>query len=162
MNEVGVPTRDEVLTAMETRATARIPEGQPIIPDGVLARKEDTATFQSAVHELGYTVKFGKDKAVTISDPRDRRVQLTQRCRIGELTDEFLHVWNNWNEQRGVYLEGGEAEEHKFLSRQKHFSGSSNDRRFHQLELKNFVHHLRSSGAHIPIFVWKTFTDLAL
>lgn len=157
-----MPTRGEVLTAMETRATVQIPEGQPIIPDGVFARKEDTADFQSAVHDLGYTVKFGKDKAVTISDQQDPRVQLTPRCRIGELTDEFLHVWNNWNEQRGRHLEGAEAEEHRFLSRQKHFSGSSNDRRFHQLELKNYVCYLRSSGTHIPIFIWKTFAELAL
>jgi hypothetical protein len=156
-----VLSREDVVTAMETRATEVVPAGQPIIPDSVIALKEDIQAFREYVSELGYSIKFGAKWAVTRFNKSDPKIQLTARCRIGELTDEFLHAWNNWNERRGCYLEAAESEEHKFLSRQKHFSGSSNDRRFHQLELKNYVRYLRESGEHIPIFVWKTFVEVA-
>ena len=153
--------RDDVLNAMQHRANEIIPEGVPIIPDGPLALSEDMACFQVAVQEMGYSVEFGQKRARTVPDPRDRRVELTARCRVGELTDEFLHVWNNCHERRGHFLPDGNAEEHRFLSRQKHFSGSSNDRRFHQLELENYTRSLRATGAHIPLFIWKSFIDLA-
>jgi hypothetical protein len=156
-----LPNRDDVLNAMQARATQIVPEGIPIIPDGVLALTEDIACFQSAVHEMGYSVEFGQIRARTVPDPQDRRVELTARCRIGELTDEFLHVWNNFNERRGNFLPVEDANEHRALSRQLRLSGSSNDRRFHQFELENNTRHLRGSNGHIPLFVWKTFIDLA-
>jgi hypothetical protein len=152
--------REDVLRAMERRATEAVPEGQPIIPDGAVALKEDMESLQQYITRLGYSVKFGTKRAVTTSNRYESKVQLTARCHTGELTDELLHVWNNGNERRGRYLEEARSEEHRFLSKQKHLSGSSNDRRFHQLELENYVRYLRASGEHIPIFVWKTFVDL--
>jgi hypothetical protein len=159
--EVTVPGRADVLNAMQMRADQVVPEGTPIIPDGPVALTEDIACFQVAVNEMGYEVKFGQLSAKTIPNPENRQVQLTSRCRVGELTDEFLHVWNNGSDRRGNFLPQARAQEHRFLSRQKHFSGSSNDRRFHQLELANYTHFLNKFSEHIPIFVWKSFIDLA-
>jgi hypothetical protein len=156
-----VLSREEVLSVMATRATEVVPEGQPIIPNALIARTEDLQSFRGYVTEFGYSLKFGTDRAFTRVSGSDRVIQITARCSVGELTDEFLHAWNNWKEQRGRHLEEAESEEHRFLSRQKRFSGSSNDRRFHQLELKNYVNHLRARNEHIPIFVWKTFVNLA-
>lgn len=146
---------------MQTRATQIVPEGIPIIPDGVVALTEDIGCFQRAVQDMGYSVEFGQARARTVPDPKDRRVELTARCRIGELTDEFLHVWNNFNERRGNFLPVEDAREHRAVSRQMRFSGSSNDRRFHQFELENYTRHLRASNAHIPLFIRRTFIDLS-
>lgn len=148
--------RDEMLLAMNDRSIEHVPKGTPIIPEGPLATTEDMQEFKRLVQLIGYQVKFGQPRAVT--KPRLRVVTLTPSCSVGTLSDEYFHVWNNVGSVRGMYLErGAEAEEHRALGQTLRISGSSNDRRFHQLELRNYVRCLRNSPEPIPIFVWRTF-----
>ena len=120
------------------------------------------APFSTALltHRFCYRaeIKFGQSRAVTKLG--DKSVHLTARCSVGVLTDEFLHAWNNFGERRGLYLDEAGKEEHQKLGRDFRLSGSSNDRRFHQLELENYVRCLRNSREAIPVFVWRTFTAL--
>ncbi len=144
---------------MHNRADGAVREGEPIIPDGPTATTEDMQVFKRLVISMGYDVKFGQTRAVTI--PRKQTVQLIGNCTVGVLSDEFLHVWNNYAAQRGKYHEEpGVAEEHSHLGSSRRFSGSSNDRRFHQLELGNYARFLAQSGTAIPIFIWRTFGAL--
>jgi hypothetical protein len=154
-----MPTpRDEMLDRMQERALQIVPEGQPIIPDGPTATSEDMQDFKRMSIALGFEVKFGQVAAVT--RPGSRTVSVTSKCTVGILTDEYLHVWNNFGDRRGTYLSEAMAEEHKGLGSTLRLSGSSNDRRFHQLELLNYVLCLRRSGEAIPTFVWRTFNVL--
>lgn len=151
--------REETLLCMKTRAEAQVPEGQPIIPEGPTAITADMQEFKRLVTALGYEVKFGQGAAVT--KPGLRLVALTASCSVGVLSDEYLHVWNNFAGTRGRYLEQESGtKEHKELGSTLRLSGSSNDRRFHQLELKNYVRFLERSGGPIPIFMWRTFSGL--
>lgn len=151
--------RDEMIRCMQSRAAGAVREGEPIIPDGPTATTEDMQEFKRLVVAMGYEVKFGQARAVT--NPRKQSVQITAKCTVGVLSDEFLHVWNNHASQRGKYHEGStEAEEHTHLGSTLRLSGSSNDRRFHQLELKNYGHFLAQSSTAIPVFLWRTFSAL--
>ena len=156
--EVPVPTRDDMLGTMERRSLEQVREGQPIIPDGPIALTQDMQEFKILVIGMGYEVKFGQNRAVTL--PGDRSVHLTPRCSVGVLTDEFLHAWNNYAGRRGIYLDAAKEKEHEGLARVTRLSGSSNDRKFHQLELENYVRCLQKSGDAIPGFIWRTFSVL--
>jgi hypothetical protein len=151
--------RDEMIQCMQRRAAGAVRQGEPIIPDGPTATTEDVQEFKRLVTSLGYEVKFGQANAVT--KPREELVQVTARCTVGVLSDEFLHVWNNYSQQRGKYHEDAPiAEEHRHLGSTLRLSGSSNDRRFHQLELGNYARFLAQSGTAIPLFLWRTFSAL--
>ena len=151
--------RDEMIRCMKNRAAGTVPQGEPIIPDGPTATTEDIQEFKRLVTSMGYEIKFGQVNAVT--KPREKLVQITSKCTVGVLSDEFLHVWNNYVQQRGKYHEATPvADEHRQLGSTLRLSGSSNDRRFHQLELGNYVSFLARSGATIPIFLWRTFSAL--
>jgi hypothetical protein len=153
-----VSPRDKMLRCMLERCTAVIPEGVPIIPDGPKATTQDIQEFKRLAKESGYAVKFGRPSAVT--KPGKQEVEITAECTTGVLADEYLHVWNNLSQIRGHYLRDPEAQEHVSLARTLRLSGSSNDRRFHQLELQNYVSFLAASQTPIPIFVWRSFTVL--
>jgi hypothetical protein len=114
--------------------------------------------FKRLAEGLGYKIKFGQASAVT--RPASRVVAVTGNCTVGVLTDEYLHVWNNFAETRGQYLDENAGREHRAFARMVRLSGSSNDRRFHQLELENYVYFLENSGGAIPNFIWRTFTVL--
>jgi hypothetical protein len=150
--------RDEMLDRMQSRAEQSVPDGQPIIPDGPTATTEDMQEFKRLVVSLGYEVKFGQRTAVT--KPAARTVSVTGKCTVGILTDEYLHVWNNFAERRGLYLADSMSDEHRGLGATLRLSGSSNDRRFHKLELLNYLQFLRRSGQAIPTFMWRTFNVL--
>src|SRR5689334_24487266 len=121
--------RDEMLDRMQLRAEQPVPDGQPIMPDGPIATTADMQDFKQRVLALGYEVEFGQRAAVTT--PRTRSVSLTPRCTVGILTDEYLHVWNNFSGTRGSCLADALSDEHKGLGATLRLSGSSNDRRFH-------------------------------
>lgn len=151
--------RDEMLRCMKNRAEGLLIAGQPVIPDGPVATTGDMQEFKRLVQALGYAVKFGQTAAVTRPGPR--LVAVTAGCTVGVLSDEYFHVWNNFAETRGKYLEtASRRDEHQALGSTLRLSGSSNDRRFHQLELLNYVQFLEKSGGPIPIFVWRTFNLL--
>ncbi len=150
--------RDEMLRLMDSRAGAKVREGEPIIPDGPTATTEDIQEFKRLANVCGYEVKFGKSAALT--RPGRQVVELTAKCTTGILSDEFLHVWNNFTQNRGRYLDAPTSIEHKTLSYTFRLSGSSNDRRFHQLELQNYTSFLAQSDGPIPIFLWRTFSLL--
>ena len=153
-----MPPREDMIRRMRNRAADAVREGEPIIPDGPTATTEDVQEFKRLVNSMGYTIKFGQASAVT--KPRDGLVHITAKCTVGVLSDEFLHVWNNYTQRRGKYLEEAFAEEHRHLGVTLRLSGSSNDRRFHQLELGNYARFLAQSEAAIPIFLWRTFSAL--
>jgi hypothetical protein len=150
--------REEMLRCMKERARAAVPEGQPIVPNGAVATTQDMQEFKQLVQALGYEVKFGRVSAAR--RPSSKVVDLTGNCTVGVLTDEYLHVWNNFAESRGKYVEENSGHEHRALAGTFRLSGSSNDRRFHQLELENYVRFLENSGGAIPNFIWRTFTVL--
>lgn len=150
--------REEMLRCMQNRAVVTVREGEPIIPDGPSATTEDIQEFKRLVEAMGYEVKFGRTKALT--RPARCLVEITARCTVGVLSDEFLHVWNNYKQRRGLYMtEQSSAEEHRHLGSTFRLSGSSNDRRFHQLELYNYSRFLALSGGVIPVFLWRTFSE---
>ena len=148
--------REEILQCMKYRAETVVPEGEPIIVDGPTATTQEMQEFKFLASTLGYTAKFGQASAVT--KPGARIVAVTAFCTVGVLTDEYLHVWNNFGETRGRYLGDADKREHKALGGTLRLSGSSNDRRFHQLELLNYAHFLGVSGSAIPSFIWRTFS----
>lgn len=147
--------RDEMIHCMQRRATGVVPKGEPIIPDGPTATTQDIQEFKGLVSAMGYEIKFGQVNAVT--KPRERLVQIT----VGLLSDEFLHVWNNYAQRRGEYHDDKPTgEEHKGLGSTLRLSGSSNDRRFHQLELGNYARFLSNSSSAITNFLWRTFAAI--
>ncbi|HEY3740876.1 MAG TPA: hypothetical protein VGL53_13580 [Bryobacteraceae bacterium] len=151
--------RDEMLACISKRTEENVPYGEPIIPEGPVATSDDMQEFKRLAEAMGYEVKFGQSRAVT--KPGARTVAVTPSCTVGVLSDEFLHVWNNFADGRGQHLENGaDKAEHRALGGTLRLSGSSNDRRFHQLELRNFVRHLKSSGGSIPTFMWRTFSGM--
>jgi hypothetical protein len=143
---------------MKRRALATVPEGEPIIPEGPTATSQEIQEFKRLIGSMGYEASFGKSRAVT--KPSASIVELTARCTAGILSDEFLHVWNNFAGTRGRYLDPGAASEHKGLGSTFRLSGSANDRRFHQLELQNYAFFLEQSGEAIPMFLWRAFNVL--
>jgi hypothetical protein len=155
-----VSPREAMLNCMKCRAVATVPVGEPIIPEGPTATSHDIQEFKRLVKLMGYEANFGESRAVT--KPSEGIVELTAKCTAGILSDEFLHVWNNFAGARGRYLDPGVASEHKALGSTFRLSGSSNDRRFHQLELQNYAVFLEQSGAPIPMFLWRAFNALRL
>jgi hypothetical protein len=151
-------SKDQMLRRMQDRATAPVREGDPIVPDGPTATTEDMQEFKRLAHACGYVVKFGKSRALT--RPNQQVVELTAKCTTGILSDEFLHCWNNFAQNRGRYLDAATAIEHNALCSTFRLSGSSNDRRFHQLELRNYAGFLAQSDGPIPVFMWRTFSVL--
>src|SRR5436853_7777140 len=99
-----MPPRDQTLDKMDRRATTTVPEGEPIIPNGPTATTQDIQEFKSAVEAMDYSVEFGEASAVT--KPKESVVHLTARCTVGDLTDEYLHIWNNSQNRRGMFLRG--------------------------------------------------------
>lgn len=151
--------RDGMLGCMSKRTEEQVPYGEPIIPEGPIATTDDMQEFKRLVEAMGYQVKFGQAKAVT--KPGVRLVMLTPNCTVGVLSDEYLHVWNNFADGRGQHLgNGADKDEHRSLGSTLRLSGSSNDRRFHQLELRNYVRYLSVSGDSIPTFLWRTFSQM--
>src|SRR5260221_333736 len=151
-------SKDQMVRRMQVRASATVREGDPIGPDGPTATTEDIQEFKRLANACGYVVKFGKSRALT--RPGQQVVEVTAKCTTGILSDEFLHCWNNFAQNRGRYLDAATAIEHKALRHTFRLSGSSNDRRFHQLELRNYVGFLAQSDGPIPIFLWRTFSVL--
>jgi hypothetical protein len=155
-----VSPREAMLNCMKRRALATVPIGEPIIPEGPTATSQEIQEFKRLIKSMGYEASFGKSRAVT--KPAAGIVELTAKCTAGILSDEFLHVWNNFAGARGRYLDAGVASEHKGLGSSFRLSGSSNDRRFHQLELQNYVVFMEQSGEAIPMFLWRAFNVLRL
>ena len=105
--------REAMLNCMKCRAVATVPVGEPIIPEGPTATSHDIQEFKRLVKLMGYEANFGESRAVT--KPSESIVELTAKCTAGILSDEFLHVWNNFAGARGRYLDPGVASEHKAL-----------------------------------------------
>jgi hypothetical protein len=133
-----MPPREEMLRCMQERAATVVPDGEPIIRDGPIATTQDIQEFKSLVEALGYSVKFGQSKSVT--KPGNQRVELEAA--------------------RTLSRRFGLRQRAPSLGSTLRISGSSNDRRFHQLELGNCARYLEQSGEAIPLFIWRTFSQL--
>jgi hypothetical protein len=78
---------------------------------------------------------------------------------VGQLTDEYLHAWNQI-ETRGKFLDTSAANEHRRLGRIAERLGtkalvSTENVVFHKLEALNFV----CSGHPVPGFMWRVPYD---
>lgn len=74
---------------------------------------------------------------------------------IGQLTDEYLHAWNQYW-RRGTFLDAVAAKEHVRLGKIAESVGTANlgtssNAAFHKLEALNFF----MSGKPIPSFIWR-------
>ena len=74
---------------------------------------------------------------------------------LGQLSDEFLHAWNQVR-GRGKFLDPRVAKEHQAFGRIATESGTrslgtNQNAAFHKLEALNFI----SSGQHVPTFIWR-------
>lgn len=75
---------------------------------------------------------------------------------VGQLTDEYLHAWNQ-RFGRGRFLEPRAAGEHRSFGARAERDGTrslgrSGNAAFHKLEALNFV----QSGHDVPGFIWRT------
>lgn len=127
----------------------------------IRALKVDFAALDLAASKIGVTVTNSGDGSFYAPDRKLINIDTktpNQRgfVSLGQLTDEYLHAWNQWA-GRGKFLPAHIAREHVALGRiaeQRGTSGLGTAKiicAFHQLEALNFV----MSNQEVPLFVWR-------
>lgn len=124
------------------------------------ALKVDFASLHEAAAKLGVTVEH--NSGGSFFSPTHRLINIDTKTvnsvgfvSLGQLTDEYLHAWNE-RYGRGKFLAGEAKKEHARLGRDAQAHGTSKlgtnqNIVFHKLEALNFV----DAGHFIPTFVWR-------
>jgi hypothetical protein len=124
------------------------------------ALKGDFAALTEAARAISVTVTL--DSGGSWFSPTRRQINIDTKMpnqrgfvSLGQLSDEFLHAWNQIR-GRGKFLDPKAAMEHQRFGRTAtelgtRALGSNQNSAFHKLEALNFV----SSGEHVPGFIWR-------
>lgn len=124
------------------------------------ALKQDFASLREFARQIGIRVEHDgvgsffswEDKLINIDTKTPNQRGFVS---LGQLTDEYLHAWNQ-HFGRGKFLDPKAAAEHQAFGRAAMQSGtrslgSNQNVAFHKLEALNFI----QSGHHAPGFVWR-------
>ena len=131
----------------------------------VRALKVDFEALELFARKLGIAVTLRSGGS--FFDPAQRLINIDTKTRTrrgfvscGQLTDEYLHAWNQVN-GRGKHMPERLAKLHIEWGRAAaahgtRSLGSNQNASFHRLEALNFV----DSGAEVPSFIWRAPLEL--